>query len=235
MSAKLSGRNLAPLFISAFGRCFIGEFTILTGSNACLASLEQQVYFSGMSERINPRQLVLRRDTATGLTQVGWESDLPVGRFEHLELICELSENRLPDINSEFYAAYQAALHHSRQANALMLEQQIQDNQAKGWYRVPFDLFRHRQKLTADNVGIYTAAGMQLHYYLTHNAKQAWAVIQAGKVAHIRSRYPAKDLDELSYQVWYHQQCYQLEGLGGTLLQGKLLICESGLWFVGSE
>jgi hypothetical protein len=39
-------------------------------------------YCSGLTHKPNPRQLVLRRDTATGMTLVGWEEDLPVGRFD---------------------------------------------------------------------------------------------------------------------------------------------------------
>lgn len=178
----------------------------------------------------NPRQLVLRRDTATGLTQVGWETDLPVGRFEHLALVCELTDNNLPEISDEYYPAYQSALQRARQANHLMREQQVRHNQAKGWYIVPFDLAHHSQALEADNVGNYAAAAMRLHFQLTQKTKQAWAVIQAGAIMHVRARHPRKELDELSYQVWYHQQCSQLEEIGGTLLEGKLVICESGLW-----
>lgn len=184
-----------------------------------------------MSNRPNPRQLVLRRDTATGLTQVGWETDLPVGRFEHLELICELTENRLPDTNSDYYAAYQSALDSAREANTLMLERQVRHNIIKGWYIVPFALAQRRQVLEADSFGNYSAAAMQLHFQLTQNDKQAWAVIQGGEVVHVRARFPAKELDELSYQVWYHQQCHQLENIGDAVLEGNLLICESGLWF----
>ena len=74
-----------------------------------------------MSHRPNSRQLVLRRDTATGLTLVGWDAELPLGRFEHLELICESKENRLPERTSEDYHTWQTALHHARQSNQFML------------------------------------------------------------------------------------------------------------------
>lgn len=173
----------------------------------------------------------MRRDSATGLTQVGWESDLPLGRFVHLELICELTENILPDSSSEFYTAYQAAIQQARQANALMLEQQRQQNQAKGWYLVPFTLAQRQADLESDCFGNYTAAAMRLHFLLTRNIKPAWAVVRAGRIVHLRAREPAKELDELSYQVWYHQQRHQLEQIQGSLLEGELYICESGLWF----
>lgn len=184
-----------------------------------------------MSSKANPKQLVLRRDTATGLTLVGWETDLPVGRFEHLELICESSKNILPDSGSEFYDAWQSALQHARQANNLVLGQQVRHNQSKGWYRVPFELAPNRQAMQADSVGNYAAAAMQLHYQLTRNRKQAWVIIQRETVTHVRARYPKIELDVLTYQVWYHKQLHELTEMGGTLLEGQLFVCESGLWF----
>jgi hypothetical protein len=184
-----------------------------------------------MTHKPNPRQLVLRRDTATGLTHVGWETDLPLVRFEHLELIGEPVKSILPDSDSEYYAAYQAALRYARQANHRMLEQQMRDNQSKGWYRVPFALARDSQGMQADSVGNYAAAAMQLQYELTYNCKLAWAILRCGVVEHVRTRYPKKELDELTYQVWYHKQLHDLQQLGGILLEGTLMVCESGLWF----
>lgn len=184
-----------------------------------------------MPPKPNPRLLVLRRDTATGLTHVGWESDLPLVRFEHLELIGESSENRLPGLESECYAAYQSALEQARAANRLMLARQVCENQAKGWYFVPFALANARQVLQADNVGNYAAAAIQLQYQLTHHCQQAWAIIQQRDVVHVRARYPQQALDELTYQVWYHKQLHDMKALGGTVLEGALMVCESGLWF----
>jgi len=184
-----------------------------------------------MSYKPNPKQLVLRRDSATGMTLVGWEEDLPVGRFEHLELICESSKNILPDIDSKYYDVWQSALYKARQANFLMLKQQVQQNQSKGWVLVPFELAENRDAMAADRVGSYTAAAMQLHYQLTENRKLAWTVMQHGKVKHVRARYPLRELDEFTYQVWYHKQLHELEKMGGILLEGQLIICESGLWF----
>lgn len=184
-----------------------------------------------MTPKRNPRQLVLRRDTATGLTLVGWETDLPLGRFEHIELICESVRNILPDSNSEYYESYQSALAHARQENRFMLKQQVQHNLSNGWYRIPFELAHDQQVMMADSMGNYAAAAMQLLYQLTQNRQQAWAIIQSGMVVHVRARYPKKELDELTYQVWYHKHLHELSNLGGTLLEGTLLICESGLWF----
>lgn len=184
-----------------------------------------------MTRKSNPRQLVMRRDTATGLTLVGWATDLPVGRFEHLALIGESAHNHLPDSGSEYFDAWQSALHTARQANMYLLEQQVLQHQARGWYHVPFELAQDQAAMMADSVGNYAGAAVQLLYQLTRHRKQAWAVIRQATVVHVRARYPRKTLDELTYQVWYHQQHQQLTELGGTLLEGELIICESGLWF----
>jgi hypothetical protein len=85
--------------------------------------------------------------------------------------------------------------------------------------------------MMADRVGNYAAAATQLQYQLSQNQKQVWAVIQQGTIMHVRSRYPQKDLDELTYQVWIHRQLHQLKEMSGILLEGQLMICESGLWF----
>jgi hypothetical protein len=192
-------------------------------------------YGSVMVHKPNPRQLVLRRDTATGLTLVGWAADLPVGRFQHLELIGELADNILPDSKSACYDAWQTALHHARQANRLVLAKQVRQHQAKGWYLVPFELAQDRQAMHSDSVGNYAAAAMQLHYQLTHNRKQAWVNIQGGTVVHVRARYPKKALDELTYQVWYNVQLQQLNLMEGSILEGNLISCESGLWFAAKQ
>ena len=184
-----------------------------------------------MSYKPNPKQLVLRRDTATGMTLVGWEEDLPVGRFEHIKLICESPKNILPECNSEKYVAYQSALQNARHANWLMLEQQVRDYQSRGWLLVPFELAQNQEAMKADNFGCFTSAAMQLHYQLTHNRKQAWVIIRQDKVVHVRARYPRKEMDELTYQVWYHKQQHELNEIGGILHEGQLIICESGLWF----
>lgn len=184
-----------------------------------------------MTQKSNPRQLVLRRDTATGLTLVGWATDLPVGRFEHLALIGESTKHILPVRESEYYDAWQSALDQARQANNLMLAQQVRINQSKGWYLVPFELAHNRVAMKADSVGNYAAAAMLLHFQLTQNRKQAWVIVQRGAVMHVRARYPKRELDEFTYQVWYHKQQHELRNLGGSLLEGNLIVCESGLWF----
>jgi hypothetical protein len=126
-----------------------------------------------MSDKPNPKQLVLRRDTATGLTLVGWEEDLPIGRFEHLEVICALAKNILPECDTEDYASYQSALQNARQANGLMLEQQTRQCQAKGWHVVRFELAHNPDAMKADSFGNFTTTTIQLHYQLTKNRKQA--------------------------------------------------------------
>jgi len=184
-----------------------------------------------MTGKHNTRQLVLRRDTATGLALVGWDTELPLGRFDHLALIGKSVNSTLPNCGSEFFEAYQAALHYARQANNRLLEQQAQQLQSKGWVRVPFKLAKNPQLMLADCVGNYAAAAMQLHYQLTQNSKSAWAIIQQDNVLHVRARYPKNELDELTYQVWHHKQLNELNQMLGTLFEGNLIACESGLWF----
>lgn len=184
-----------------------------------------------MSYKSNPRQLVMRRDTATGMTSVGWDVELPLGRFAHLELICETEQNLLPQPESQAYPSYQAALDEARRANQLCLQRQTQQNQRKGWYQIPFALADEQQVMQADRFGNFFAAAMQLHYQLTQNRRQAWMVIQHNTPICVRARYPRRELDELTYQVWYHKQLHELNALPGTLLEGELIACESGLWF----
>jgi hypothetical protein len=179
----------------------------------------------------NPRQIVLRRDTATGLTRVGWETDLPIGRFEHIELICEQHDNHLPlPHDSENYSLWQQAISRAREANTLFIQQQIQQLNSKGWWPIPFELSSHRGSLSADEFGNYSAAAMQLLFELTRNVRDAWAVIVDAHIVHVRSRQPLKTLDVLPYQVWYHQQQSQLASYGGHIIEGQLQTCESGLW-----
>lgn len=184
-----------------------------------------------MTFKPNSRQLVLRRDTATGLTLVGWDTDLPVGRFVHIDLIGDFRENILPDSTSVFYEAYQSALRQACQENDSVVKQKAQQNLSKGWYRVPFNLAQQQDTMVADNFGNYAAAAMQFFYQLTQNQKRAWAVIHQDEVVHVRARYPQKEMDELTYQVWYHKQQNEMQELSGVLLEGNLLTCESGLWF----
>jgi hypothetical protein len=184
-----------------------------------------------MSGKPNPKRLVLRRDTATGMTLVGWDEDLPSGRFEHLALICESARNILPECDSEEFTVYQNALQKAREANRIILEQQSQHYQSKGWFLIPFELAHNQEAMQADNLGIFTTAAIQLHYQLTQNRMQAWVVVQQERVVHVRARYPKKALDELTYQVWYHKQLRELSEIAGTLLEGRLIICKSGLWF----
>jgi len=191
----------------------------------------RQGYCVGMSHKPNPKQLVLRRDTATGMTLVGWDEDLPVGRFEHLELICESANNNMPEYDTKGFASYQLALHNARQANQRIVEQQVRHYKSKGWILVPFELSHDHEAMKADSMGNFSAAAMKLHYQLIKNRKRAWAVIQRDSVVHVRARHPQKKLDELTYQVWYYKQLNELNELGGMLLEGHLIICESGLWF----
>lgn len=184
-----------------------------------------------MANQSNPQQLVLRRDTATGMSQVGWAADLPTGRFEHLALVCEVNDHCLPVVGSDQYAAYLAACEKARAANALLLQRQVEANTARGWRRVPFHLVPASTRLAADDFGNFAAAATHLLFLLTHNHRQAWAVCQQGSIVHVRTRKPPRAMEELAYQVWYHTQITELAALGELTLSGSLLVAESGLWF----
>lgn len=182
------------------------------------------------TRQTNPRQLVLRRDTATGLMLVGWAEDLPLGRFEHLALICETVAAVLPVKGSEQYPVYQSALENAQQSNTRLLEQQASFNRSRGWYEVPFTLAKDQGNAHPDSVGSYAAAAMRLHYQLARHCKRVWAVIVENRIIHVRARYPKKELDALTAQVWYFRQLNELQAFDGQLLEGNLVVCESGLW-----
>lgn len=188
-----------------------------------------------MSYRSNSRQLVIRRDSATGLMLVGWASDLPIGRFEHIQLIGESAGHTLPEPDGVLFEEYQFALELARQANAQSLAAQVQLHQSQGWLQVPFALVNDSQAMHADSVGVFTAAAMQLHFRLAQNCKQAWAVLTDDKIVHIRARFPQQQLDELTFQVWYHQQLAQLNAMGDNILEGTLIVSGSGLWLAPSH
>jgi len=184
-----------------------------------------------MTSRLNTRNLVMRRDRATGMIQVGWDADLPRGRYEHLAVICNSTSYCLPDRDSNEYQAYQSALHEARQVNQRVLAEQVRRNQAKGWMPVPFDLAENPDTMIADRVGSFADAAMQLQHQLTQKQKVVWAVVQDRLIIHVRSRHSKKQRDDLTKQVWYHNQLNELGQLGGTLFEGELMVFESGLWF----
>lgn len=178
----------------------------------------------------NPWQLVLRRDMATGLMLVGWSDDLPLGRFEHLSLICETVSAVLPAKDSEQYIFYQAAMETARNSNFKVIEQQSEDNRQRGWYEVPFALIDNISGMPPDDIGSYAAAAIKLQYQLAGHCRQVWATALEGKIIHVRARYPKKELDALTAQVWYFRQLDELQAFSGQLLEGTLVACESGLW-----
>ena len=69
--------------------------------------------------------------------------------------------------------------------------------------------------------------GIYLSYGLHDEAEAIFLkLIDAGTAPAVRDRawfYLAK--------IRYHKQLYDLKQLGGTLLEGVLMVCESGLWF----
>lgn len=181
---------------------------------------------------MNPKKLVMRLDTATGLTCIGWDSELPPGRFSHLKVILEMQNQVLPDSRHACWNVYQNALAQARTANISHIKKIQQNHLDRGWHPVPFSLADDTTILQADESGIYTTAATQLRYKLAGHSQTVWAVISNEVIIHIRASEPKRELDELSLQVWHHHQRHQLSEMGETLLQGHLHVCESGLWFI---
>lgn len=186
-----------------------------------------------MALKRNPRQRVLRRDTATGMTLAGWDDDLPIGRFEHLALIDEVAIGDVPaPALAQDHSPFACAVQRAREANAQRIVELQAEHAARGHRRVPFTLGHPDVNPCADEFGRYSDAAMQLGYALSGHQKQVWVVEQQQQLVHVRARFPQKRLDELTLQVWYYQQLHQLQQFKGQILEGQLLVCDSGLWFV---
>lgn len=178
----------------------------------------------------NSKRLVLCQDSATGFVQIGWDTDLPPGRFVHLEVIGESAECHPLTRHSPHYASYQAACARARQLNAGELAKQIQTNIRRGRLPVPLDLHADTSE-QADEVGLYLSAAMQALHRLTANCREVWAVVARQAVIHIEPCRPVRAFDELAYQVWKHHTLSELQKLSGDIRAGKLIVQESGLWF----
>jgi len=96
------------------------------------------------------------------MAQVGWADDLPMGRFEHIRLICETGDHALPNADNPHFPAYHLACQAAREANAELIQQQIRRNLDQGWVLVPFGLAPGETRLAADEFGNYAAAASQL-------------------------------------------------------------------------
>lgn len=179
----------------------------------------------------NSQLLVLRRDTATGFSRVGFHSELPLGRFEHIALICEVPSCTPVQPDSPFFAEYAAACEIACQLNHQLVEQQQQQNQLQGWLNVPLDLGEPQSTIQGDEFGSYEVQAQKTLYRLTRNVTEVWACVSDNQVRHIQSRYPPREMEMLDYQVWKHHQLAKISELPGVIATGRLIVQESGLWF----
>jgi len=178
-----------------------------------------------------PNLLVLRRDTATGFYTVGWDSDMPIGRFTHIEVVCQTTSSEPIVPEHEFFAEYTAACRKACNLNAPILEIQIQEAMAKGWLAVPLDLQRSTQTISPDPFGSQQINAMQTRHRLCGNQVQVWCVLAAGVVMDVRACEPPRKMEPVEFHVWQHQQHQQMRQYGEEILHGQLIAQESGLWF----
>ncbi len=184
-----------------------------------------------MKAATNSHQLVLRCDSAFGWARVDWASHIPLGRYTHIETIFE-SEAVVPvSPGCSFFEIYQRACERAQAINAPLLAEQNTQNLAAGWLPVPMDLNDPAVDTTADSVGLYHATAAQSLYRLSGNIVEVWAVSERNAVSQISARFPAKPLEPLEFQVWKLHHLKKLEQYPGDLIQGVLVVQESGLWF----
>lgn len=177
--------------------------------------------------------LVLRRDTATGLSKVGWAADMPLGRFEHIQSVCEVQD--FPDTPSHpQHQDYVAACRRARQLNAPLIEHKRRCLQESGCIPVPLDLDERNRRIEADAFGSYQYLAQQARYRLSANANEVWAVVAANRVIRVHSCNPPRRMEALEYQVWKNHCLAGLMALEGAVYRGRLRVCESGLWFCAS-
>ena len=189
-----------------------------------------------MQPHVNPQQLVLRFDSATGFAKVGWAADLPAGRFIHIDVIgeaqiCEaLSHDALPH-DGRLYENFRRACERARGINAPLIAAQEADHRAKGYLPVPLNLHHPSVSTAPDRFGSYHEAAMHALFRLTANFALAWAVIHRQSVTCLCSCKPSKPMAELEFQVWKRHTLNQLGQIPGKIVAGTLIVQESGLWF----
>ena len=126
-----------------------------------------------MSLPLNTFQLVLRRDLATGWTKVDWASHLPLGRFSHIDTICESTSICPISETNPLFADYQRACRQARTLNAPLLAEQQQDNLSRHWLPIPLSLNDPTVNTGPDDFGNYLANASQAFYRLCANIAEA--------------------------------------------------------------
>jgi hypothetical protein len=183
----------------------------------------------------NPNQLVLRRDTRTGIAHVGWAAELPLGRFSHIELIFEADDCAPITAVSAHFALHQQACQKARALNVPLLAAQRERLLALGWLPVPLDLNDPCAGAAHDALGCYKAAAMRALYRLTANLTAVWVVVDGNDITQVQAREPRRAMERLEFEVWKHHRLSELARSPGDIRQGCLVVEDSGLWFRAEE
>jgi len=181
---------------------------------------------------VNSHQLVIRCDTTNGYYKVGWSSELPLGRFTHLELL--LDSDQLFILNSS-NSIYKNACCRVLELNTPIILKEREDKLAMGWLDVALNLNDLGSGIEADDFGCFHNAATESRYRLSKNSSDVWVVINDTLVTQIEVRYPKRKMAELEYQIWKNQQLNKLQQFGGDIQQGRLAACHSGLWFIANN
>ena len=185
-----------------------------------------------MEIKANPQQLVIRIDTASGVAKVGWAAELPLGRFEHIDLVCEAAHCQPLTKTHPHYADYLQACIQAKKFNAPVIQNQYRENRSKSWLPVPLDLNDEKVTTNPDDFGNYQTLAMHTFFRLCRNHSEAWAVVEQNNIIQLQSRKPPWEMEELEYQVWFHHTLQQLAKYPGEIKSGNLAVQPSGLWFI---
>ncbi len=184
---------------------------------------------------MNTHQLVIRCDTTNGYYQVGWASELPLGRFSHLELLLEVDKLFPLTSKNQYSSIYNTACKKVADLNQSLIKQEQKDKLASGWFQVSLNLNDNAIKIVTDEFGCFNNLATKARYRLSKNCRLVWVIVKEETVQQIEARYPEQQMEELQYQIWKHHKIEKLSIYSGKLLQGKLIVSFSGLWFVAED
>lgn len=177
-------------------------------------------------------QLVIRRDTRSGIVSVGWARDMPLERYQHIALVAEAAQAGPLDPAAACYALYEDACREARLLNRDILRQQRNSHAQDGWLEVPLELQATNCTPQADRFGSYQQSAMQTLYRLTGNITDVWAAIEDASVIALSARTPPRAMEAVEFQVWKHHTLQRLQKMAGTVRSGKLVVTHTGLWFI---
>jgi len=183
-----------------------------------------------MSNQAFTHQLVIRRDTRSGIVCVGWARDMPLERYLHIALVTETSRAGPLHAAADLYPLYEDACRQARALNHATLEKERARHVREGWLEVPLDLHDQKASRLADSVGSYQQSAMQALHRLTRNITEVWAACDDCRVCDVCARTPPRPMQAVEFQVWKHQVLMRLHETATTVVPGKLIVTHSGLW-----